>query len=242
MQIAYDGTHYGGWQAQLNSTSIQTLIQNALETVLRVPISLTGSGRTDAGVHALGQIAHFCFEDLDLYKLIFSLNALLPKDIRIHTIELAPDRFHARYDATGKIYRYHLHLNPVMNPFKKLYTFHVREKIDLSLLQQATQLFIGTHDFTSFTNKPNQGSASNGAIRHLKRVDLVTESEGVYLELEANGFLYKMVRNIVGTLLDVAASRIPLANIPTIFSAKDRKKAGFTAPAQGLFLVKVLYD
>lgn len=240
--ISYDGTRYGGWQMQTNSISIQTLVQKALETILRKPTPLIGSGRTDAGVHALGQTAHFsCENEIDPFRLQGSLNALLPGDIRIRHVESVQSDFHARYSAVGKTYHYHLHLERTIDPFKRFYSTHVRHKVDLSLLKSASDLFVGTHDFTSFANEASEGSASRNPVRTLRRASLIEEPGGVRLEFEGNGFLYKMVRNIVGTLLDVSNGRFSLEDIPLIFDAKDRRKAGKTAPPEGLFLMQVHY-
>jgi tRNA pseudouridine38-40 synthase len=241
--ISYDGTNYGGWQTQSNAISIQALVQKALQTVLRTFTPVIGSGRTDAGVHALGQTAHFTVieNNIDLSRLRFSLNALLPHDVRIRNIEEAAENFHARYSASGKTYYYHLHLDRTINPFKRLYSTHVLHRVDLDLLHQAARLFIGTHDFTSFAHEASAGSASRNAVRTLTRLDLVEEHGGIRLEFEGNGFLYKMVRNIVGTLLDVSRNHISLDAIEAIFKAKDRKKAGRTAPPEGLFLMQVHY-
>ena len=240
--LAYDGTQYGGWQIQPNTTSVQMLVAHALCTALRAPVVLHGSGRTDAGVHALGQTAHFEHpETIDEYRLLASLNGLLPPDIRILSIESVAEDFHARYSATGKIYHYHLHLDPVMSPFKRLYALHVFHPIDLSSLKKAAEHFIGTHDFTSFANESHQGSAARDPVRTLKRLDIVEEPGGIRLEFEGDGFLYKMVRNIVGTLLDVTKGKISADEIPSIITAKDRRQAGMAAPAHGLFLVSVQY-
>lgn len=240
--IAYDGTHYGGWQVQPNAVSVQALIQQALTTILRQTISLSGSGRTDAGVHALGQTAHFTTHfAIDISKIRHSLNSLLPADIRILSINEVPQDFHARYTATSKIYHYRLHLDPTPDPFKRQYAYHVPHKVDLKLLQEAASHFVGTHDFTSFANEAHKGSAAKDAVRTLYRLDVVEEPGGVRLEFEGEGFLYKMVRNIVGTLLDVCAGKIDKDQIPTILKAKDRKAAGKAAPAHGLYLVEVKY-
>jgi tRNA pseudouridine38-40 synthase len=240
--IAYDGTNYCGWQIQPNGTSIQELIQEQLSIISRTKITLIGSGRTDAGVHALGQTAHFHSPFIENQpRFLRSLNALLPPDIRILHIEDAPKTFHAQYSAIGKIYHYHLHLDGVADPFTRLYKLHVREKINRDLLQRATHQFIGTHDFTSFANEAHLGSASRNAVRTLKRIDVIEEPGGVRLEFEGDGFLYKMVRNIVGTLLEVASGKYPLEEITAILAAKDRKKAGQAAPPQGLFLMRVIY-
>lgn len=240
--IAYDGTKYSGWQVQSNSSSIQSLIQTALSCALRKKTDVTGSGRTDRGVHALEQCAHFTFgEELDLPKLLHSLNGLLPSDIRVLSLSVVPPTFHARYSATGKIYRYHLHTGKVQSPFKRLYSYHLPYPINLELLTQAAKFFLGERDFTSFSHEAHRGSAARGGVRHLRRLEIIAKEGELILEFEANGFLYKMVRNIVGTLLDVARGKLPIESIPAILAAKDRKKASATAPPHGLFLVKVIY-
>ena len=243
MTIAYDGTCYGGWQVQPNCNSIQGLICQSLSIFFREKIDLTGSGRTDAGVHASAQTAHFHTEkDFSIRKLQHSLNCMLPQDIRILQIQEVPSHFHARYSAIGKIYHYHLHLDPVLNPFTRLYSFNPHHKVDCSLLSQACSHFLGTKDFTAFANEAHRGSASKNAVRTLQRLDVVKEPGGVRLEFEADGFLYKMVRNITGTLLDICAGHIDLEEIDSIFLSKDRQKAGKTAPPHALFLRKVHYS
>lgn len=239
LTIAYDGANYGGWQVQNNATSIQSLIQTALQTALRVPVDLTGAGRTDAGVHALGQVAHFVAEQVDQARLHAALGGLLPPDIRILTIEPVADEFHARYSAKGKIYRYHLQFTP--NPFKRHHSMTVFHPVDREVLKRAAAYFIGTHDFSSFANQAHEGSAARDAVRTIDRIDLIDEPGGLCLEFEGNGFLYKMVRNIVGTLLDVCSGTFVPEDIPLILAAKDRRRAGKTAPAHGLFLVAVIY-
>lgn len=242
MIVAYDGTPFGGWQVQPNAVSIQELIQKALTTILRSPIALTGSGRTDAGVHALGQIAHFTAPtSIDIGKTLASLHGLLPPEIRILAITEAPTDFHARYSATSKTYHYRLHLDKVPDPFKNNYAFHVFHPVDVELLKQAASHFIGTHDFSSFANEASRGSAAKDAVRTLSRIDIIIEPGGVRLELEGDGFLYKMVRNIVGTLLDVCAGKIPIDALPSILAAKDRRLAGKAAPPHGLYLAEVKY-
>ena len=153
LTIAYDGTHYCGWQVQKNSTSIQTLIQKSLETTLRHPLDLSGSGRTDAGVHARGQTAHFDTHiQLDINRLRLSLNALLPSDIRVLQIDPVDNDFHARYSATSKIYHYHLHLDPITDPFNRLYRYQIFGPCDIDLLKRGASFFLFTHDFKSFSN------------------------------------------------------------------------------------------
>ena len=228
---------------QPNATSIQSLLEEALQTLLKEKTSVTGSGRTDAGVHALGQVAHFSTEEpLNLYKVAHSLNGLLPEDIRIKQLKEVEDSFHARYSAKGKIYRYHLHLDKVLNPFNKLYSWHVPYKISASQLKKLTPYFLGKKDFSAFANEAHKGAAAKNSIRTLRRLDVIETDGGVYLEFEGDGFLYKMVRNITGTLIDICSGRLEESSLEKIFEEKDRKKAGHAAPPQGLFLVKVLYD
>ncbi len=243
LTISYDGTHYSGWQKQTERVvSIQSLIQKALETVLREKISLLGSGRTDAGVHALAQIAHFSTDaTFQEVKLRHSLNSLLPKDIRIHKIESVDDHFHARYSAIGKTYHYHLQTSAVQNPFRRLYALHVPYPLDIPLLKEAANHFVGTHDFSSFANDAKKGAAAKNAIRTIKKLAIIEEENSLRLEFEGSGFLYKMVRNIVGTLLEIATHKMQLKDLPALFAAKDRTRAPMAAPAHGLFLVKVDY-
>lgn len=242
MIIAYDGTNYGGWQVQPNAVSIQSLIEQSLSTILRKQIPVFGSGRTDAGVHAIGQIAHFSFDaPIDTQKTFASLNGLLPQDIRIVSLEETSHDFHARYSAASKTYHYRLHLDPIPDPFKRRYAYHVPHPVDLSLLKEAAAHFIGTHDFTSFANEPGRGTAAKDAVRTLYRLDVIEEAGGARLEFQGDGFLYKMVRNIVGTLLDICAGKIAKDQIPAILSAKDRRLAGRSAPPHGLYLIEVIY-
>lgn len=242
MTLAYDGTHYSGWQVQPNGTSIQELIQQKLSILTRQPTQVTGAGRTDAGVHALGQVAHFSLTNpIELYRLKQGLNGLLPKDIRINDVQEAPESFHARYSALGKIYHYHLHLEHVENPFNRLYRWHVMHPMNLEILSQAAQLFVGTHDFTAFANEAHRGCAAHDPVRTIERLEIIPQEGGVRLEFEGNGFLYKMVRNLVGTLVEISGGKRLIGDIPRILQSKDRRLAGKAAPAQGLFLVKVKY-
>jgi tRNA pseudouridine38-40 synthase len=242
LTIAYDGTRYSGWQVQRNALSIQTLVQKALETVLRHPIKLTGAGRTDAGVHALGQTAHFDTDQkIDLEKLCYSANALLPLDIRIMAAIFAPCDFHARYSAIGKIYHYYLSLEKVSDPTTRLYRTFVRGAFDREALQTAALRFLGTHDFAAFANEQKKGIAARDSIRTLQRLDIVDEPGGIRLEFEGTGFLYKMVRNITGTLLQVASGKRRAEEITALIESKDRRRSGPPAPPQGLFLIQVKY-
>ncbi len=241
--ISYDGTPFGGWQVQPNALSIQELIQNALSTVLREKnISVIGSGRTDAGVHALEQVAHFRAKPIaDLKKTLRSLNALLPEEIALFDLKEVSEEFHSRFSAIGKIYRYHLHLNPVKDPFTRSTSTYYPYPLDLQRIEMALPHFPGTHDFTTFANEPHCGSLAKNPVRTLYRLDMIRNENGCIFEFVGDGFLYKMVRTLVGTLLEIGRGRIAPDEVGSLFAAKNRKRAGAAAPPQGLFLVKVIY-
>lgn len=242
LTIAYDGTNYGGWQIQSNSISIQGVLEDALQVILRQEISVVGSGRTDAGVHALGQIAHFRYSSLiDFSRFLYSLNALLPPDIRVRAVEKVPDTFHAQHSAKTKTYRYYLFLGPVADPFQRLYSWHIKRRLNLVSMEEAVGYFVGTHDFTSFANEASKGSAAKDPVRTLFSAIFHHSEEETYFEFVGNGFLYKMVRTIVGTIVEVGGGQINQNDIPYIFAAKDRSKAGQGAPPHGLFLMEVGY-
>lgn len=241
--LAYDGTHYSGWQIQSNALAIQEILEKKLSVILRRKTKVFGASRTDSGVHALGQVAHFeHIEEIDLFRFLAAINGVLPKNIRVKNIEPVDMAFHARYCAVNKIYHYHLNLGYVQDPFTKLYSWHVPQKLDLDLLRECAALFVGTHDFTSFANEPLAGAVAKNPVRILTRLELVPEERGVRLEYEAKSFLYKMIRNITGALVEVALGKRKIQEIPEIFSARDRRKVGKTAPPQGLFLIKVDYS
>lgn len=241
--LAYDGTPFGGWQVQSNHVGIQDLVEQALSTVLHTPTRVVGSGRTDAGVHAWGQTAHFTTVEAppDPGKVLLSCNALLPPTIRLLSLDEVPSTFHARYSAISKVYHYHLYLDPVADPFRTLYCYKVPHPVNTHLLEEAATLFLGEHDFAAFSHKAKTGSAARNSIRTIYRLDCCKEEGGLRLEVEGNGFLYKMVRNIVGTLLDISRGKLQLYDLPDLFAGRDRKKSGATAPAHALFLAKVVY-
>ena len=240
MCIAYDGTRYCGWQVQPNGVSIQALIEKALQIRLKTPTRLVGSGRTDAGVHALGQEAHFSSSSpLDCQRLLYALNGLLPHDIRIKELTPIMSSFHAQFSALSKEYHYHLWLEKTIDPFFRLYRHHFcYSGFSLSLLQEGAKQFIGSHDFASFANV---GGNSIDTERTITRLDIIPQEGGIRLEFEGDGFLYKMVRNIVGMLLEIATSKRKFTEIPTLLLAKDRRLAAPAASPKGLFLMKVNY-
>lgn len=242
IEIAYDGREFCGWQKQHGNPSIQEHLEKCLSKILGEEIHLTGSGRTDSGVHALKQVAHFdCYKMIDSYSFLKAINGLSSHSILVKTIKKVPDTFHARYSAKGKIYHYHVWTERFPSPFLKGVRYHHKGKLDLKLLEEAATFFIGEHDFSSFSNSQNKGACKKNPVRHLYRLDMVEQEGGFRLEYEGNGFLYKMVRNITGTLLDISRGYTSLEDLKGIFEAKDRKRAGKAAPAHGLFLVDVFY-
>lgn len=241
--VAYDGSRYSGWQIQISGPSIQQCLEEQLAIILRQKTSVVGAGRTDAGVHAMGQVAHFHHsEPVDHYRLIASLNGMLPRDIRIKSAEEASSDFNARHSAKRKIYHYHLNIGNVQDPFLRHFSWHIREKIDLKRMQACIPHLIGVHNFTSFANEPGVGGVAKNPVRTLDRVEIVPQREGVRIEFEAKSFLYKMVRNMTGTLVEVGRGKRSPEDIPLILKAKDRRSAGVAAPPQGLFLMQVDYS
>ena len=242
IHLMYDGTNYSGWQIQPNATSIQQLVHHAVQTFVKEEVSIVGSGRTDAGVHALELVAHFrCSKKLNTALFFRSINGLLPHDIRLTQVSEVDAHFHAQKSATKKEYHYRICLNPFVSPFQRLYCLHVRYRIDETLLKKACKRFVGTHDFSSFANQAHSGAAKKNPVRTIYRLDAVPTDYGIRLEFEGNGFLYKMVRNIVGMILAIASKKRPLEDIERLFLAKDRRLAPQGVKACGLFLVKMTY-
>jgi len=238
--LAYDGTDYVGWQRQANGISIQGLIEDALRTLDGRDVPVAGAGRTDAGVHALGQVAAFTLaRDLDADALVRALNAHLPPAIRVFSAEEAPPGFHPRFGARQKTYRYQLWNADAMSPFERAYAWHVPGPLDVEAMREAAQRLVGRHDFAAF--QATGGSVSTtereifeSAICHLPSAMLVYEVTG-------SGFLRHMVRIIVGSLVEVGRGRRPVEWMSEILASRDRTAAGPTAPPQGLFLLRVEY-
>ncbi len=239
--IEYDGTNYHGWQRQTEEPTIQREIENALMTITRQRVTLTGSGRTDAGVHAFGQVANFCC-DTTLKPEVFQkgLNSLLPKDIVIKRCIRVDDKFHARYDAKSKTYRYRLLNRAVPAAVFYQYAWYLQKQLDLEAMRDAVRYIVGTHDFRAFEGA---GSPRSNTIRRVMTADLVAMDDGyIDFNIKGNGFLRFMVRNIVGTLVDVGLGKITPGDFNRILESKNRNDAGVTAPAHGLFLMEVAYS
>jgi tRNA pseudouridine38-40 synthase len=240
LTIEYDGTNYHGWQRQPNGCSIQQTIEAAIAVMTRQKISLTGSGRTDAGVHALGQVANFkCRTPITPEAFQKGLNSLLPDDIVIRECALVSLDFHARYRAKAKVYRYYIRNQNLPSAIGRQYAWWIRAELDIAAMHAALGYIVGEHDFKSFEGA---GSPRSHTIRHVTRAELICKEPGnLALEIEADGFLRYMVRNITGTLVDVGTGKINRHQVKEILFARDRNLAGATAPAHGLFLINVRY-
>jgi tRNA pseudouridine38-40 synthase len=237
--IQYLGTRYAGWQSQKNQPTIQATIQAAIERVTREVVSVVGAGRTDAGVHALGQVAHFRLENpVEPFRLQRALNGVLPGDVRIIRLTTTRPSFHAQKDAVKKRYSYRFYNGPVLSPFLSGSVYHVLSPLDPDRMREAAEGLLGRRDFKAF-------AAASSTVRDHHRTVFLSRlaAHGRHLryDIEADGFLHHMVRNIVGTLLQIGTGKRPPSDIFDILASRDRRRAGPTAPPQGLFLVRVWY-
>jgi tRNA pseudouridine38-40 synthase len=240
--VEYDGSKFHGWQRQKHDRTIQAEIEQAIAHVVGHSVAVIGSGRTDAGVHALGQVANFrCDTRLNEAVIQKALNSLLPDAIVVRLCKQVDADFHARYDAKSKTYRYRVFNHPISVAIGRQYAWHIRRPLDLNAMRAAAEVLIGRHDFRAFEGT---GSPRSHTVRHVLRAQLRKEFTAGYLafEIEANGFLRYMVRNIVGTLVQVGSGKVGLESFTTILRARDRRQAGATAPPHGLFLLKVSYE
>ncbi len=239
LKIEYDGTAYGGWQRQKNAPSIQQTIEEVLEKTLSCTCRLTGAGRTDAGVHAYGQVAHFDISThIPAERFSYILNQQLPADIRIVQSWQAAEDFHARRDAVGKHYRYTIYQAPHASALERNSSMHVPQPLDAAAMQQAAQVLKGEHDFSAFRTV---GSNIIGTVRNVYRLEVLQRGRHIYIDIWGNGFLYNMVRIIAGTLIAVGKGKIPVQEIQSILDSKERARAGATAPAKGLAMCEVFY-
>ena len=239
LTVEYDGTNYCGWQVQPNGESIQAVLERAVSTFLGAATRITGSGRTDAGVHALGQVANFFTEkEFAPHRLRRGLNALTPLDITIKEVEIVADSFDARRDARSRVYEYHILNRPTPSPFYLNRAWHVHAPLDVGAMREAIACLIGEHDFSSFRAA---GCDAAHPVRKIYANSLEARGELLIYAVEATAFLRHMVRNIVGTLVEVGQGlRTPQA-LKELLEARDRTKTGITAPAHGLYLVEVKY-
>lgn len=243
LTLSYDGTAYLGWQIQAHGRTIQAEVEAALLRVTGRDVRVVASGRTDAGVHAIGQVVSFgCDTHLAVDTLQKALNANLPRDIVVREVREAADGFHAIRDALRKRYRYVLEDGPVRNVFARAYAWHVVRRLDVAAMQAAAQALVGTHDFRSFQTAGSPRVSTVRTIYELSVARRATDGfERVVVEVEADGFLYNMVRNLVGSLVEVGGGRREPGWIADVLAARDRTVAGATAPPRGLYLVHVDY-
>ncbi len=240
--LQYDGTNYVGWQRQAIGTSIQALLEDALAPMAGGRVVVHGAGRTDAGVHALGQVATFSFPGtLELPTLMRALNAVLPADVRVLAAEDAPPEFHARFSAIGKVYEYRIVNAPIVSPFLVRYAWHVSKPLDFELLKQASAPLVGAHDFAAFQAAGSAAASSERIVRSIEWDCGRGFDAPMTMRIEGDGFLRHMVRTIVGTLVEVGVGRWVPSRVAGILASRDRSEAGPTAPAHGLFLVRVEY-
>jgi len=240
LTVAYRGTEFSGWQRQAGKRTVQECIETALEKIWGQKISLQGSGRTDTGVHALGQVASFNAPRLHAATILQrALNANLARDVRIMKCRLLSPAFHARFDARGKTYRYLIWNQLVQDPFTLDTHWHVPRPLDLVAMRRATRLLLGRHDFASFTSNP--GYERESTVRVMRRASVVRDGAVLVFHFTADGFLYRMVRNLVGALGKVGLGKITVDDFGKILRACSRSEAPATAPACGLYLMKVMY-
>lgn len=240
LTIQYDGTNYCGWQIQENAITVQKVIKNSIEKILDNDIILNGSGRTDTGVHALGQVANFQIDkELDLSKFIYAINSVLPIDIAIKSIEKVDLNFHSRFDAIRRSYLYFINLNK--NPFYYKYSYFLNNsnKIDVTQLNNIAKHFIGEKDFTSFSKK---NTTISNKICTIYDIHFSKKRDFIVFYICANRFLHGMVRTILGTIIELNKKEFKSSDLDNIFKEKNRDFAGISVPAKGLFLYKVKYN
>ena len=238
--IEYDGKDFNGWQKQPNKLNIQGEIENVIANITKEEVELTASGRTDAGVHALGQVANFkTNSQIPIEKFPIAINSQIKNSIRIKSAEEVDERFHSRFNCKRKTYRYVIDNSKYGSAIYRNLSYHVSTKLNVDEMKKAIKYFEGEHDFKAFKSS---GTSSKSSVRTIYKAIIKEKDENIIIELTGNGFLYNMVRIIVGTLVEVGLGKIDSKEIPDIIESKDRQRAGKTLPPQGLFLLEVEYD
>ena len=240
LTIEYDGKDFNGWQKQPNKLNIQGEIERAIYNITKEEVDLIASGRTDAGVHAFGQIANFkTNSNISIEKMAIAINSQLKNSIVVKKAEEVDERFHSRYNAKRKTYRYVINNTEYGSAIYRNLEYHFPIKLNVEKMQEAAKYFEGEHDFKAFKSS---GTSGKNSVRTIYKAEVRTDGERILIELTGNGFLYNMVRIISGTLLDVGLGKIEPSEIEDIINSKDRNRAGKTLPAHGLYLVKVNYE
>lgn len=239
LTLEYDGTQYAGWQRQPNQPTVQEAVETAITNVTQQTIAVVAAGRTDAGVHALGQVVSFRIErDMTAYEWTMALNAHLPADISIRSVAFPSADFHARYQAKGKLYQYRIINRSERPALERHAVWHVYKPLDDAAMNRAAMHLIGAHDFSSFETQPTE---NEDPICHLQRLVIIREGYELRIEAYADRFLKQMVRSLVGTLVEVGQGKRDAESFPAILAEQDRRAAGKTAPPQGLCLIRVDY-
>ena len=241
LEIEYDGTNYAGWQVQPKGRgkTIQSVIEKTLRKILREKIKLIASGRTDSGVHAKAQIANFFTNSkIPLSKLKLGLNGILPEDIKIVKLSEAPADFHSRFSAKAKVYRYTILNRDYSSPLLRHTVFFYPHPLDTKLMQKEALALLGKHNFSAF--QAARGRDKN-PVKAIKNISVIKKNNFIYIDIEADGFLYNMVRNIAGTLIEIGRGKLPAGSLKKILLSRNRMHAGQTALAKGLCLLKVKY-
>lgn len=238
--VAYDGTNYHGWQIQKNAITVEEILQQALCDLLQEPIELVGASRTDAGVHARGNVAVFdTHTRIPAEKIAVAVNQRLPEDIRVMQSEEVEEQFHPRYAESEKTYEYHISNVPIQLPTRRLYSYFVYLPLDVEKMQEAAKLFVGEHDFAGFCSAKSQVQTT---VRTIYDCQVEKEGDEICIRVRGNGFLYNMVRIIAGTLVEVGLGRRKLSTVSQAIEKADRSLAGPTAPPEGLTLIKIEYQ
>ncbi len=240
--VEYDGTDFHGWQVQAGGRTAQGVLEEALTRVLGARVPVLAAGRTDAGVHAEGQAVSFrAATSIPPRGIAAACNAILPPDLSVLSLEEAPAGFHATRDATGKVYRYEILLGSAPRPLLRRTTWRVPGRLDPRRMREAARLLVGRHDFRSFRSNPGNEAGRSGTVRTVRRIDVRRRGDRVLVEVEGDGFLYNMVRALVGTLVQAGRGAWEAERVAAALRARDRRAAGPTAPARGLTLVSVSY-
>ncbi len=240
LTITYDGTQYAGWQLQPNGKTVQEVVELALGKIDGRPVRVHGSGRTDAGVHARGQVANCTLRtQLKTATLLRALNANLPEDVRVLRLQVTDAKFHARFSARGKEYRYQIDCGAMADPFLRLYAWHHPRPLNVVAMRRAAGLLKGRHDFSVLSAKPRRPVEST--VRTISKLSVIKRGNVITVSVAADGFLYKMVRSIVGALVKVGEGKLTVEDLQALVKAKKRTALVETAPAHGLFLWRVFY-